>query len=402
MTDAAARLLLEAARPVAADARHDALRAALAAVASDGEDAGDRLWGLGLAHGVLPLLARRVAGRPSGARGKGPELPDGLADRLARRRRDISFRNLHQLSLLVEVSEDLEAAGVPVLAFKGPALAATVYPELGLREFVDLDVLVAERHRDRAIAALRSRGFESPRTRGGTDEGNGYAVPLVREEDGCHLDLHWRLAPEHRALAPDPRGVRLRARYVEVQGRRLRVPRPEDHLLLLAVHGAKHGPRPWPKLKWVADVGWLLRREADADWDAGLGRARDVGCGRALLLAVALARNLLDVEAPAPLASALRSDPEAGRLARDVAERLFLPFDASEPLLRRAGFDWRVLERTGDRLRYAGRRLFFPSARDRRDPVGRRLPRPLLFVYRWVRLLVTYLRRPGGATRIWS
>lgn len=399
MTDAAARLLMEAARPVASDARHDALRAALDAVARDGDGAGDRVWELGSMHGVLPLLARRVATLPSGDRSA---MPDGLADRLSRRRRDVSLRNLHQLTLLAELDDHLEAEGVSVLVFKGPALACTVYPELGLREFADLDVLVEERNRERALRVLRSRGFESPN---GTDGGvpvDTYAVPLVRERDGCELDLHWRLAPEHRAIAPDHAGIRRRAGQLEVQGRDIRVPRPEDHLLLLAVHGAKHGPRPWPKLKWIADVAWLLRSEADADWSSGLARARDAGCGRALLLAVALAHDLLGAEAPAVLASALHSDPEAGRLAREVAGRLFLPSDASEPLLRRAGFDWRVLERPADRWRYAGRRLFLPTARDRRDPVGRHLPRPLLFVYRWLRLLGSYLRRPGRLTRHWE
>jgi hypothetical protein len=398
VNDAAPRLLREAARPVAADARHDALRAALAAVAREGDGAADRVWELGVVHGVLPLLARRVATLPSGDRG---EMPDGLADRLARRRRDVSFRNLHQLTLLAEVGEHLEVEGVPVLAFKGPALACTVYPELGLREFVDLDILVAERNRERALRALRSRGFQSSK---GTDVGapvDTYAVPLFRARDGCQLDLHWRLAPEHRALAPDHAGIRRRAEGLEIRGRDIRVPRPEDHLLLLAVHGAKHGPRPWPKLKWIADVAWLLDRHPDANWEAGLERARDAGGRRALLLAVALARDLLDARVPARLESALRSEPVAGKLARDVSERLFRPFDAPESLLWRVGFDWRVLERPRDRLGYLGRRLFLPTGRDRDDPVGRRLPRPLLFAYRWLRLLGTYIRHPGRLTRHW-
>lgn len=396
MTDAAARLLLEAARPVAADARHDALRSALAALAREGDGAAERVWDLGLLHGVLPLLARRVAALPADSRRR---MPDGLADRLARRRRDLSFRNLHQLSLLGEVVDQLKAEGVPVLAFKGPALACTVYPELGLREFVDLDILIAERHRDRAQGALRSRGFESGNETDATAPEDPYAVPLFRERDGCHLDLHWRLAPEHRALAPDHAGIR--AEKLEIQGRDVRVPCPEDHLLLLAVHGAKHGPRPWPKLKWIADVAWLLDRHPEVDWDTGLQRARAVGCGRALLLAVALGRDLLGAELPDTLASAARSDGLAERLARDVAERLFRPFDEPEPLLWRFGFDWRVLERPMDRLRYVGRRVFLPSGRDRRDPVGRRLPRPFLFAYRWARLVGTYVRHPERLTRHW-
>lgn len=393
----AGRLLLEAARPVDASARPEELREALADVVR--ADAVDRLLAVGILHGTLPLLARRVAALPPEARG---DVPDPLVDRLDRWRRRLSLRNLHQMVVLGTLVEELEREGVPALAFKGPVLACTVYPDLAFREFVDLDLLVAEEHRDAALRALRSRGFEQRKTATPRLPRDAYAVPLSRERDGCAVDLHWRLAPAHRAISPDPAGIRGRAERIEIQGRRVRVPSAEDHLLLLAVHGAKHGPRPWPKLKWIADVAWLLDRRPDTDWTVALERARASGSGRALLLAVGLARDLLGTEPPEELAPALRSDPHAADLALEVAGRLFLPFDDPEPLLRRVGFDWRVLERPRDRLAYLGRRLFLPTGRDRDDPLGRRLPRPLLFVYRWARLLATYLGSPSRLIRHWS
>ena len=391
---AAARLLLEGARPANAPDRSAELREALVAV--DRAGAGDRLLELGALHGVLALLAGRVEELPREALG---DVSAPLVDRLGRWRRDLSLRNLRLLAVLGTLAETLERQGAPVLAFKGPVLASTVYPDLGFRPFVDLDLLVAGEHRDAALRTLRARGFEPRKAVDPGPPDDAYAVALLRERDGCKVDLHWRLAPAHRALSPDPAEIRRRAGRIEIQDRLVRVPSVEDHLLLLAVHGAKHGPRPWPKLKWIADVAWLLDRCPDADWATALERARASGSGRALLLAVGLARELLGTEPPPELASALRSDRHAADLAREVAGRLFLPFDAPEPLLRRVGFDWRVLERRRDRLAYLGRRLFLPTGRDRDDPLGGRLPRPLLFVYRWARLVATYLREPSRLIR---
>lgn len=402
--EAAARLLLEAARPVEPGARSGALRAALGVV--EDRDASGVLWEMGRVHGVLPLLARRVAALS----GEGSAAPPELAGRLSRRRRGISLGNLHQLALVGEIAESLEAAGVPAMAFKGPVLAATVYPDPGLREFVDLDLLVPEEDRERALRLLRAEGFRPDLSAGAEPWEDGgipdppsgaYATPLFRGSDGCAVDLHWGLAPAHRALAPDPAGIRERAGRMEVAGRSVRVPSPEDHLLLLAVHGTKHGPRPWPKTKWIADVAWLLAHRPDAEWGAALARARTRGSRRALLLGVALARDLLDAPVPDPLGAALRSDPRAGELAREVAGRLFLPYDAPEPMARRVRFDWRVLERPRDRVAYVARRLLVPTGRDRRDPVGRALPAVLLYPYRWLRLLGTYLRRPSRLVRHW-
>lgn len=399
---AAARLLIEGARPVEADARPGPLRAALAEVARAPDTDPDALWELGLWHGVLPLLARRLAAGPPDVR---EAAPGELVGRLGQWRRDIALRNLQQIALLGRLSGALGDEGIRAVVLKGPVLASTVYPDPGLREFADLDLLVSEEDRDRAVRLLRARGFSAPGD-GGPDPADpppgSYALQLYRERDGGAVDLHWDLAPAHRPLAPDTAGIRARARRLEVHGHALRVPRPEDHLLLLAVHGAKHGPRPWPKLKWIADVAWLLTRTSRADWAESLERARASGSGRAVLLGVALARDLLGAPVPASLGGALRADPDAGALAREVKSRLFLPPDAAEPLARRFRFDWRVLERARDRWAYLGRRLFVPTSRDRRHGPGAKLPDVLLFPYRWLRLLATYLRRPSRLKRHWS
>ena len=100
---AAARLLLEGARPANAPDRSAELREALVAV--DRAGAGDRLLELGALHGVLALLAGRVEELPREALG---DVSAPLVDRLGRWRRDLSLRNLRLLAVLGTLAETLE------------------------------------------------------------------------------------------------------------------------------------------------------------------------------------------------------------------------------------------------------------------------------------------------------
>src|SRR5512133_4115134 len=61
-----------------------------------------------------------------------------------------------------EISSALSAAGVRAVAYKGPALAVDVHGDVGARWFTDLDLLIAEADRDRAVRAMRAVGYALP------------------------------------------------------------------------------------------------------------------------------------------------------------------------------------------------------------------------------------------------
>ena len=55
-------------------------------------------------------------------------------------------------------------AELPVIVLKGAALAETVYPRLGLRDFRDLDILVRPADAPRARAVLECLGYAADET----------------------------------------------------------------------------------------------------------------------------------------------------------------------------------------------------------------------------------------------
>lgn len=96
-----------------------------------------------------------------------------------------------------------------------------------------------------------------------------------------------------------------RARPPPLAGRVLRLPAPEDAVIIAAVHGAKEG---WRRLLWVADMTPLIQRHPALDWDAVLRRATSAGVRRMTLLGLALADDLLGAPLPDDLRRAVAAD----------------------------------------------------------------------------------------------
>ncbi len=136
----------------------------------------------------------------------------------------------------------LRQAAVEPLLVKGWA-AATLYPDLGLRPFGDLDLLIRPREFETARAALK--------------------VEAARD---CLVDLHLRF-PELKGRSIDD--LFARSRLVALERGHVRVLAAEDHLALQAIHLLKHGA--WRPL-WLCDVAAAIESLPDGfNWKVCLG-----------------------------------------------------------------------------------------------------------------------------------
>src|SRR2546423_1118700 len=113
----------------------------------------DYLFRLAQRHAVLPLLHRNISEHARDA------APQPFRQKLREKFRENATRNLLLAGELGRIARLFESEGVPVLAYKGPALAVSAYGDLSLRRFVDLDIVVRARDVRRAGELLRSLGF---------------------------------------------------------------------------------------------------------------------------------------------------------------------------------------------------------------------------------------------------
>ena len=72
---------------------------------------------------------------------------------------DNSRRNLFLTRELLNLLTLFETHQIPAIPFKGPVLAASVYGNLALRQFSDLDLIIHKQHVAKARELLVSAGI---------------------------------------------------------------------------------------------------------------------------------------------------------------------------------------------------------------------------------------------------
>jgi len=293
-------------------------------------------------------------------------LPEDLREGLAIYREGMRLEAVRAEMQLAELLHLFAARGLPVMPFKGPLLAHSAYADATLRPCLDLDLMVHPDDVAHVLACLIAAGFEHQDGLGrdGVAALRRYAGEYILfRPDSLPVEPHWRPAPWTMAFDIDIEGLWRHAQPAAFLGAPCYLPTPEDHLFLLALHGAKEQ---WHKLKWLVDIAAFLTAHAGIDL-AGLRRAAvSQGCRRVLDLALLLSHRLFTVPLAAPPADATTcrlADAVVARLDR-TAEPPIGPYTVNS-------FQWRLRERLRDRSRYAMRTLFTP-----RVAHYRRLPLP--------------------------
>ena len=264
-------------------------------------------------HAVRPLLYRAL---------KFSMLWDAVPEptqlELERLNRINVQKNLFLAGELLRLVKSFRHNGVAVAAFKGPVLATSIYGDLSLREFCDLDVIVQEVDVGRAEEIVTASGYQAEfpdrdfRSVFLSYHGQ-YAFRHI--ETGHWLDLHWRLAGKATAFPLQAAEVWPKLKEVTIAGRTVPTFADDDLALFLAAHGTKDG---WKRLLWVSDFAQVLQNCQTIDWSKVLDRANRSHCSRSLLLAVALASSLLDASAPVELLNKAKKNPAVRSLTEKI------------------------------------------------------------------------------------
>lgn len=292
-------------------------------------------------HGLIPLLHRTLASvRPSGVAPPTLEHLRTLAEA-------IRFQNLVKAKALLDTLLALEGAGIAAIPYKGPALAVFLFKDLALREFGDIDLLIARRDAVRAKRLLVERGYSVQRR---TSDRWDWAWAFLYQEfvltvprHRYDVDLSWRAGPWYWRIPDFPASLWGRLGRLPMLGSDVPWPASEDLLLILCLHGSKHR---WEELKWLVDVAELLRVGTEIDWRTLVGEAHRIGAYRMLAVGLLLANDLLDAPVPADVLDDARTAPSVASLASEVCEGLFENSPTSAGIPARLKFLAEAAEKT--------------------------------------------------------
>jgi len=174
------------------------------------------------------------------------------------------------------------------------------------------------------------------------------------------VELHWAITSQTFPFRLDPASLWENIATVSLEGAPVHNLSPEDLLLVLCVHGAKHH---WGKLMWISDIAAALRTYSSRiDWPRLTQRADGLGGARMLFLGLLSARDLLGAKLPNEILQRSQGDSTLAYLAAEVRSRLF----TGGPLMavERPTFYVALRERAQDRMQcrfYLAYRMLAPS-----------------------------------------
>jgi hypothetical protein len=334
---------------------------------------------LALRHRMTPaLLAALEVANPS-------LVPIDLLSALRDHCRTLRARGEALTNELFELLDALGTHSVRAIPFKGPLLGELLFGDASLRSPGDLDILFRPGDVSRVCDVLESRGYvdanrrpDMPRmtpTQQRMYQRFQCEYQFIRGSDGAVVEPHWGLSQHPMAIDVDYGPMLDRVRPVDLRGRSVLALRPDDLLLALCIHGAKHH---WERLAWIRDVAALLARYPELDLEACVMRARRQGCARILLLGLGVAQKCAQAQLPAVVGRAIDADQTTSALRGEVVAHLFGPARDTPWNDRVDRFRLRMRERWADRVRYVSRTWLTPR-RHHIEMVA--LPGPLRWGY---------------------
>jgi hypothetical protein len=306
-------------------------------------------------HGVSSLLYQSLF-----SIGDSAAPAEGLQS--LRRRHDINVHKCLFLTReLVRVLDNLDSLGIEVMPYKGVVLSQTLYGDMALRQSGDMDLLVHASDLPRAKKKVCELGYKPHLTLSEAAERayvrSGYECTFDHAGGRNLLELQWALQPNFYSVDFDVSGVFRRAVTVSVAGRQAKTPSPEDLLLILSLHAAKHV---WGRLIWLCDIAQITKRP-DLNWDWITSQAKALGIERIMHVTLLLAKSLLGAEIPSSPNRTLLSDAESHTLADNIRIEMANGVSCNVESLDYFRLMMRLRERRADRLRFLRRLTFTPG-----------------------------------------
>ena len=317
-------------------------------------------------HGVLPLIAERLAGTSAA------NTPVGV--RVAEQARWQAAGDMLREMELRQLLQALEAARIDALVIKGAQLAYSCYTRPDLRPRVDTDLLIAVADRARVAEVLHGLEYAPPEQVTGELVMYQASYVLSRQDIPVHtVDVHWRIAnPQLFAGLLTFEELRTVATDLPRLGPSARGLSSVHALLVACVHRVAHHFDS-DCLVWLYDIHLLTQTLSDEEWADFLVVVRTRHVSTICARGIERARGLFQTPVPPRVLAALTDDADE---REETAAYLSHDRRQVDNFLT----DVRALPGWPDRMRLVQEHLF-PSATYMRGVYAPTSRAPLAFLY---------------------
>jgi hypothetical protein len=213
-------------------------------------------------HNIRQLLYHNLKGRSN--RGF---VPTSVMEDLKKAYHETVARNTFNYVELQTILDALHRSGIEAIALKGAALAGVVYPDIGLRPMVDVDLLVKDNElaiADRVMTDLGYSPVQGLNPKQWYRENHFHLPPYHHVRKPVTVEIHWNVA---RNSSGDIGKWWERAICKNIMGYPVMVPSPEDMLIHLSIHLFNHSYDSGFVLRSLCDIFETLRHYGNKiDW----------------------------------------------------------------------------------------------------------------------------------------
>jgi hypothetical protein len=215
---------------------------------------------------------------------------------------------------LNKAADMLAKNDIPLLALKNSGITMGMYPYFGACPMGDVDVLVRKSQFRKAHQVLVSNGYKL-KFRCEFEEDNieaaehgGGAEYSVQLDNGEHLwfELQWRpIAGRWIQPKQEPKADELVDRSIPIKGSNVRLLSPEDNLLQVALHTAKHTFVRAPGFRLHTDVDRIISTQS-IDWSIFEKMVLKLKTKTAVYISLSMAKDLLSTPVPSDVLENIR------------------------------------------------------------------------------------------------
>ncbi|PHJ66260.1 hypothetical protein VF14_20125 [Nostoc linckia z18] len=269
-------------------------------------------------HGTIPLLYQSFNNIGKEA------IPETVLTQLRNRYHANASRNLFLSHELLKIVKVFEAHKIRAIPFKGLVLAISIYGNLAMRQFSDLDILVKQEDIAKAQELLIAQKYQLEA------DYYGWQQTFVHsQKPEIVVDLHCELTPlsYFPFKLPDFETLWQRSRSLSLNGESIVDLSFDDLLIILTVQVARGVNEGRESLAQICDLAELLRIQQTSDWEELLHKVNSLELKRPFFISLLIVNTLLNTPLPDQLNQAIQQqiqiDPTIVIYAVRMQKQLF-------------------------------------------------------------------------------
>jgi hypothetical protein len=243
---------------------------------------------LARSHNISQLLYYNLKDLPNSSL-----IPGGVMQDFKEIYHETVARNMYIYAELQNILDSFRRSGLKAIALKGAALAGVVYPNIGLRPMLDIDLLVKEDEieaADRVMTDLDYSAMDGLKPKQWYRENHFHLPPYWHLRKAVIVEIHWHVTRDYRSA--DIRKWWERAKSMNIMGYPVLVPSPEDMLIHLSIHLFNHGYNDGFVFRGLCDIYEMIRyHEREIDWKLLQNEITEQGIERQVHSILQLARE---------------------------------------------------------------------------------------------------------------